>query len=172
MAKQPFSTRPSYVQYIQGLRRLHELIAVDRDDTPEGDAVRDGMDGPWYELSETEQNRINGLSEDLYSISDPQEEPLPMNPQAERKLNEAMEALNIGEWDKALELLRRWKRYFDPAKLSYLRGFVWHEAGDDATATVFFEHATRLAPDNSNYKSLYLDSLGKSDPPAALWTDP
>jgi tetratricopeptide (TPR) repeat protein len=168
MAKRPFSTRPSYVQYIQALRRLHELIAADQDDTPEGDAVRDGMDGPWYELSEAEQNRINGLSEDLYSISDPPEDPRPMDPQVQRKWAEANAARHAGEWDKSLEILRRWKRHFDPALLSYLRGTVWQDAGDSATASLFFQHASSLEPGNEAYTSAYLHALGECNPEAAL----
>ena len=115
------------------------MIAVDQDDTPEADAIRDSMDDPWYELSEVERKRINGLSEDLYSISDPPEPVLDPNPQFQRKLVEATEARQAGEWDKALEILRRWKRYIDPALLAYLRGSVWFDAGDPATASALLQ---------------------------------
>jgi uncharacterized protein HemY len=71
-----------------------------------------------------------------------------MDPQARRKLVEALQARQAGEWDKALELFRRWGKYLDPAVLAYLRGSVWQEAGDSATAALFFAEAGRLAPDN------------------------
>lgn len=168
MNKRPFSTRPGYVQSIRGLHRLHALFSNNQNETPEADVVRDSLTPLWYELSEIEKERIGGLSEDLYSISDPPEPVLPMNPQAQRNLIEAFEARNIGEWDKALEMLRRWKRHLDPALLSYMRGSVWHAAGDESTAALFFQHASHLEPENGNYRALYLHCLQKSDRESAL----
>jgi Flp pilus assembly protein TadD len=168
MAYSPFSTSPSYSQYSRGVRDLHALIAADRDDSPEADEIRDSMDHPWYELSETEQKRIKGLSEDLYSISDPPQAPLPTNPQVERKLDEVEEAIRAGRWDEALELLRRWRRYVDPADLSFARGVVWHAAGDDETAVAFFEHAAKLQPTNTKYNFLYLSLIENLKPELAV----
>src|SRR4051812_5283432 len=132
MTKRPLPMSPAYVQYVRGLHRLHALVAEGRDDSPEADAVRDGMDEPGYALSEAERQRVNGLSEDLYSLSDPPAPAPEPNPQATRKLMEAAEARSAGDWDRALELLRRWGRYLEPAELSFQRGCVWKEAGDDA----------------------------------------
>ena len=134
MIRRPFSTSPSYLQYVRALRDLHALTMAGRDDSPEADAIRDGMDQPWYDLSEIEQRRIKGLSEDLYSISDPPQEPLPSNPQVQGKLIEATEAWQAGRWDQALELLRRWSRYIDPA-LFRLRGSLWQESRRRVTAS-------------------------------------
>src|SRR5438128_1578419 len=137
MAKHPFSTNPSYMQSIRGLHRLHELFVAGKSEDPDADAVRDSLERPWNCLSEAEQNRITGLSEDLYSIGEPPGEVLPMNPLVQRKLVEAYEARQAGKWDRALELLRRWGRYLEPPLLSYLRGSIWDEAGDHATAVLF-----------------------------------
>jgi tetratricopeptide (TPR) repeat protein len=163
MARHPFSTSPNYLQHIRGLHRLHALTLINQDDSPEADEVRDGLDLTWYNLSETEQARIKGLSEDLYSISDPPQEPLPPNPQVLRKLTEASEARVSEKWDLALSILRRWSRHIDTALLSYLRGGLWQEAGDDATATLFFEHATRLNPTHDPYRVRYLLSVNNFD---------
>src|SRR6185312_16924142 len=122
MARHPFSTNPGYIQTIRGLHQIHALTLAGQDDSPEADAIRDRLDRPWYDLSEIEKQRIKGLSEDLYSISDPSQELLPSNPQVQRKLIEISEAKQIGKWDQALELLRRWSRYIDPALLAFLRG--------------------------------------------------
>jgi tetratricopeptide (TPR) repeat protein len=167
MVRRPFSTSPSYLRYIRALRDLHALTLEGRDDSPEADAIRDGMDQPWYDLSEVEQRRIKGLSEDLYSISDPTQETLPSNPQVQRKLIEATEARRSGKWDEALELLRRWSRYIDPALLSSMRGTLWQDAGDDATAALFYQHAAELEPTNGRHQSLYLSSIRRSDPDLA-----
>src|SRR4051794_22957693 len=112
MTRRPFSTSPNHLQYVRGLHRLHELTVKNQDDSPEADLVRDTLDQPWFELSEVERKRVDGLSEDLYSVSDLPEQSLPINPQFQRKLIEAWEARDAGEWDKALELYRRWKRHF------------------------------------------------------------
>ena len=43
-----------------------------------------------------------------------------MDPQAAARLNDAIEARQAGEWDRALELLRRWRALVAPALVSYL----------------------------------------------------
>jgi tetratricopeptide (TPR) repeat protein len=168
MPERPFPTTRNYVQSLQGLHRLHSLAVAGQNESPEADAVRDSMDRPWMALTEIEKKRISGLSADLDSIGEPPTEVLPLNPQAQRKLVEACEARQAGEWDKALELLRYWGRYLEPALLSYLRGSIWMEAGDYATAAPFFQHAAQSEPGNANYASLYLYTLWRSDPAAAL----
>jgi tetratricopeptide (TPR) repeat protein len=90
-----------------------------------------------------------------------------MNPQAQAKLNEAFEARQRGEWDRALDLVRHWRAYIDPALVSYLRGAIWLEAGDPETAALFFEHAFKLEPGNGNYQALFLYALNSADPAAA-----
>ena len=168
MVRQPFSTRPAYVQSVRGLLQLHVLTEAGQDESPEADAIRDSLERPWYELSEAEKNRVTGLSEDLYSINESSGQPLPMNPQAQRKVLEAVEARQAGEWDKALALLRRWGKHIDPAVLSFLRGSVWQEAGDSETAILFYQHAARLDPGDDKFTCIYLSALRKSNFGAAL----
>jgi tetratricopeptide (TPR) repeat protein len=139
-----------------------------RDDSPEAVAIRDGLERPWYDLSAAEKKRISGLSEDLYAVTDPLSQPPSVTSEAQRKLLEAVEARHTGDWDKALELLRCWGRYLDPAELSFQRGFVWREAGDYETAVVFFQHAARLAPHDERFSFMYLSTLFKVDQHAAL----
>ena len=145
MTRHPLVMSPDYVAYVRGIRELHRLTMAGKDESPEAEAVRDMMDGPWEGLTKPERDRIGGLSEDQFSISDPPTgEPLPMNSQAQSKLNDVYEARMRGEWDRALELLRRWGKYVSPALLSYWRGLIWFDAGDLDTAVLFLEHATKL----------------------------
>jgi hypothetical protein len=144
MPARPMPSNPDFVKAVQGLHALHALASANDDQGPEADLVRDHMDGPYYALSETEKQRVNGLSGDLYSISNPPRPPLPMNPQAQRGLEEALAAYHDGKWDEALALLRLWSQYLDPAELSRRRGAVWKGAGDEATAGLFFEHAASV----------------------------
>jgi predicted Zn-dependent protease len=149
MANKPLAMNPNYLAMVRGNRELHQRLAAGKDDSPEADAIRDATDGPWEALTEVERNRVRNLSEDLYSLDEPPPFAQPMNREAQAKLNEAIEARQRGEWDRALDLLRRWRAYIDPALLSYLRGTIWLEAGDPATAALFFEHASKLNPDTT-----------------------
>jgi tetratricopeptide (TPR) repeat protein len=166
---QPFPVNPSYLTVIRGLLRLHRLTVNGQFESPEADIIHDAMDGPWEALSDVERKRIGGLSEDLNAISDSTsaQAPLEMNPQVQEKLVQAYEARQRGEWDKALELLRRWGRYAPAALISYLRGRIWQAAGDAGTAAVFFEHASRLEPANGNYQAALLHVLKTAGPEVA-----
>jgi tetratricopeptide (TPR) repeat protein len=159
---------PNYRAVIRGIRELHRLAIAGQDESPEADAIRDAMDGPWGALSDVERKRASGVSEDLYSISEPvtsgkQE----LNPQAQARLNDAFEARERGDWDRALELLRRWGKYFPPAPVSFLRGKIWLDAGDPETAVLFFQHASQLQPDDGNSLAVFLYALEKVNPSAA-----
>ena len=167
MEPQLFSTRPDYVQSVRGLLRLHELALKGRDESPESEIIRDGLEPLWWRLTEQERARIDGLSEDLYSISDPPEPVLASNPQVQRNLVAAIAARQVGEWDRCLDTLRRWKRYIDPAVLSNARGVTWFQAGDPATAALFCGHASRLEPSDRAYQFLHLAALKDSTPELA-----
>jgi tetratricopeptide (TPR) repeat protein len=167
MAAIPLTLNPNYLAMVRSTRELHQLLAAGKDDSPEANAIRDATDGPWEALSEIERNRVRNLSEDLYSLVEPPPAAQAMNPQAQAKLNEAFEAKQRGEWDRALDLLRRWRAHIDPALVSYLRGSIWLEAGDPGTASLFLAHAARQQPDNENYLAMSLYALNFADPAAA-----
>src|SRR5688572_3855704 len=113
MTRRTFPTNPNYVQSVRGLHQLHALLLAGRSEDAEADAVRASLERPWRCLSEAERKRITGLSADLDAIGGAPGEVQPMNPQAQRRLVEAFEARQAGEWDKALDLLRRWGKYVD-----------------------------------------------------------
>ena len=165
MPPQPLTMNPSYLAMVRGVRELHRLVAEGKDDSPEADAIRDATDGPWESLSEIERRRVRNLSEDLYSLHEPLAPAGSPNPQAFSRLVEALEARKQGEWDRALDLLRRWGSFVDDqAAVSYVRGEVWLEAGDPATAALFFEHASKLQPENENYPAMLLQALASLTP--------
>src|SRR5437016_6606283 len=98
MARQPLVMSPNYRAFVRGIRALHRLAISGQDESPEADTVRDAMDVPWEALSEIERKRASGLSEDLYSISDPpNNHQQVMNAQTQDKLNNALEARQRGE---------------------------------------------------------------------------
>jgi hypothetical protein len=69
------------------------------------------------------------------------------------ELSAIAEARQRGDWDAALDLLRRCAACLPPAQLSYLRGVIWQEVGDTETAALFFEHAATLEPGNQDYSA-------------------
>jgi tetratricopeptide (TPR) repeat protein len=167
MPTQPLILSPNYLAVVRGIHQLHRLIAAGHEDSPAAEAIRDATDGPWEALNEVERKRAGALSEDLYSLTETPPAAQQMTPQASAGLNEAFEARQRGEWDRSLELLRRWKAYIAPALVSYLRGSIWSEAGDTHTATLFYEHASQLQPENGNYLAIFLHALDRVDPATA-----
>jgi hypothetical protein len=162
------TANPNYLAMVRGTRELHHLLAEGKDDSPEADAIRDATDAPWQALSEAERDRVRNLSEDLYSLTEPPPPSQAMNAQAQAKLVEAIVARIQGQFDRALELLRRWRAYIDPGLVSYLRGSIWLDAGDPETAAIFYQHAYKLEPTNGNYQAMALHCLNFVDPTAAL----
>jgi tetratricopeptide (TPR) repeat protein len=159
----------SFKLVAKGLLTLHQLGKDGKDDSPEADSVRDAMDAPWNALSKAEEERAQWLSEDLYSVSEPpaattQRE---MNPQAQQALNDAIEARQRGEWDRALLLLRAWRDNISPALLSYLRGSIWLAAGYPNIAAFYFWRASENDPANGSFRASYILALEKSNPDAA-----
>jgi hypothetical protein len=140
---QALSNDPAYREAICGLLRLHELFEAGQDESPEADAIRDRLERPWNVLSDVEKERITGLSEDLYSLLDPARERLPMSPEVERGLSDAIAARDAGDPDHALTLLRHWAKHLDPLKLVYERGRAWEEAGEGEIATLFYEFVAK-----------------------------
>ncbi len=154
------SIEPAYLQSLRGLLRLHALSEAGEDKSPAADAVRDSLEYPWYAQSEVEKERIKGLSEDLYSISENSDQSLPMNPQAQRNLLEAENAYRAGEWDRALTLLRRWGKYLSPAELAFNRGNVWRKLGELEVAAVFYRRAAQLEPPSDGSENSTVTGCG------------
>jgi len=166
MQTSKLTLNPNYIAMVRGTIALHTLIAEGKDDSPEADAIRDATDAPWETLSEIERERVRGLSEDLYSLTDSVTQK-PMNDQAISQILGAVEARRQGNWDRALELLRHVAPYVDPAILSFQRGAIWREAGEMEAATVFFGYSHRLQPENPSFWALYLDALDFANPDEA-----
>lgn len=167
MAARPLTLSPSYLAVVRGTHALHRLIAEGKDDSVEAEAIRDASDGPWQTLSEKERKRARLLGEDLYSLNEVPFLRQALTSEAQAGLNQVYQERQRGEWDRSLELLRTWHAYIDPSLVSYLRGSIWLEAGDPATAALFFQHAHKLNPQDGSCLAMYLYSLNLADPPAA-----
>jgi len=167
MPKNVLAMSSSYIAYVRGLLRLHQLDCDKRSESDEAEAVRDSLEAPWSLLSKSERERIKGLSADLYGISASAPAVAPTN-ESQRAVQEAMEARNNGSWDESLAVIRTFENQFEPGMIASVRGSVWMEAGDSLTATVFFKHAYELHKDNDNYLCMYLSTLASAEPAQAL----
>ena len=77
---------PNYRQVLRGYLRLHLLTVEGRDESRDAADVRDSLDLPWRALSADERERVQRLSADLFSVSNPtQDGPEEMNRQAQPK---------------------------------------------------------------------------------------
>jgi len=70
VAHPPFGS-PSYKLVAKGLVDLYLLIKDGKDDSREAESVRDALDAPLKALNQTEKERAQWLSEDLFSVSEP-----------------------------------------------------------------------------------------------------
>jgi hypothetical protein len=147
MNQETFFNNPHFLQYVRLLSELHQLIREGTDETPEGEALRDRLDDPGSRLSSDEIVSVNGISADFYSLAASSIEPaLPQTEEAKADLRSALDARDRRDFSRALELLRKRAAYINSAVLSYARGSIWGEAGEDQIAVQFFRHAAQLDP--------------------------
>ncbi len=58
----------NYLTVVRGLLEMYALARAGKYESPEADAVRDDMDGPWALLSEGERTKAFELSEVINAI--------------------------------------------------------------------------------------------------------
>jgi hypothetical protein len=133
--------------YGRFLLRLHELIAKGKGDDPEADAVRDQMDAPWHALTQAEQDRVGGLSEDLYALGEHNPRSTKMSADERRNWGQEFRAaFGAGEWDQALVLLRRPPDDVPADHIAFFQADCWEHLGCPEVALWFMRSATRIDP--------------------------
>ncbi len=135
--------------YARLLLRLHSIIAEGRGDSDEAASISDEMDAPWYAMTRQEQERMRGLSRDLYALAEGGPKPVDMSP-AERqdysaRATAAFAALTEGDNDSALKFLRESiPRNLPRSVIPFLQARCWERLGDLEVALVFMKEAERL----------------------------
>src|SRR5437588_8905600 len=98
-------TPSHYRESVRLLRELHFLMAEGKSETDEADRIRDLMDDHWYQMSSPEIHRVEGLSADLYTLTDPPPPPRQFDQQViDETCRLAEAAWNNKDWDGLLEL--------------------------------------------------------------------
>jgi hypothetical protein len=132
-------------KYGRLLLRLHDLIAKGQGDDSEADAVRDDMDSPWHAMTEAEQQRMGGLSEDLYSLAENRPRSVKMFAEERSKWGTAFgSAFESGDWDRALQLLRQCPDDVPADHVAYFQAECWEHLGCPEIALRFMRSATHL----------------------------
>ena len=146
------SERLSHTYFLLGKlqRQLHELIRDGKDESDEGEALRDTMDEPWYAMSDFERDLSRGLGADLNALL-PDCPARPVTISHQEFSTQFAEAQAHGDWVTALDLLRTNAHFVEPAYLSYLRGIFWARLEDFESALVFFENAVQQKEPKPEY---------------------
>jgi tetratricopeptide (TPR) repeat protein len=154
----------AFKNYVKLLRALHWEIGQGRGDGAEADRIRDAMDRPWNAMTATERELTRQLSADLYELNDAT--PKRGGELNDRDMQEGLDAVKNAfaqqQWESVLLEVRNVDPLIPAAIGAFFRGRAWSELGDVDTALLFFEHASKLDPDNVNYRYLTLDLLAKS----------
>jgi tetratricopeptide (TPR) repeat protein len=136
-------------------------MAEGQGESAEAETVREGMFDSWRLLTAEEVARLDGLSADLYMLTE--EEFFVKTDPAERTRARLGPRLRTAwqrrDWDEVLALLRTDPDFLDRAQLAYLRGRCWAEFGHHDVALLFFDYAARLKPENVSYQMLALEEL-------------
>ena len=152
-----FADNPNYVAYERLLIELHRLIADGKGDDDEAEAVRDQMDAPWYRLSTEEDDRMSGLSADLYMLQD-DEIYEPYDGTQDELRSMLSEALKRLDYEAILSLLRKGTPFLKPAQVAALRGRCYAILGHLETGLLFMRYAARHEPEQASHR-LYILSL-------------
>ncbi|HLX61762.1 MAG TPA: hypothetical protein VKX17_10815 [Planctomycetota bacterium] len=143
--------REHYEAYKRMLLKLHELDAQGKGQTAEANKIRAEMELPERHLSPLEQERLDGLSGDLYMlVGEEVKEPADdtATPFAFRDL------LRSKQWDDLLSILRKSNVPVQEDILACLRAVCWEALGDCDVSLLFVQHALKLQPNNRNYRVL------------------
>lgn len=168
MAEPRFFDNPHFLTYVRLLRDLHEAIREGKDESEEGERIRDQMDEPGSRLTPDEIASVQGISADFYSLTEPPSNPItPFRREVADDVAESMEARDLKDFPRALDLLRRRAEHLKSAAVASLRGRIWMEAKEFAIASLYLERAAGLEPDNPNYRSVALHALLRADPEKA-----
>lgn len=141
-------TEAAYKEYAGLLIQLHQLMKRGVDETAEGDALRDQMDAPWHRMTTAQQQRVRGLSADLYTLEpdSPIVHPEKVDAPKEEFLNDLRERREQGDFPALLSLLRERPEQFDRARAAFERGIAYMNLKDYDVALLFLDEALRLRP--------------------------
>jgi len=152
--------KDAYLRWLQYTVDIHRRQAWKLEqDSAELEELQD----LWELIPDKLQDRLWGLSADLYSLVDNEKFVDSDWPSiSQEQLGELQQlALKDKKWDELLELLRRPPRFLKRDQVACLRARAWEGLGHPEIALLFFDNAVRLDPDNDVYHVLVMNCLEK-----------
>jgi tetratricopeptide (TPR) repeat protein len=161
MAVGTFRDNPNYVKIVDLLIDLHVLMRDGKGETQAADDIRDQMDAPWFELNEAEQQRIDGMSADLYTLEpdSPIEHVAASNVYSQELSAEIDKARKQCDYDRVLQLLRERSHEISADRAAVLRGLCYEKLAVLDIAILLYEHGASLRKADDSYAAFLLTKL-------------
>src|SRR5271157_871750 len=125
----------NYRSYIRSVLRMYVFMDAGQFDSNDADALREQMAESWYALSCEERKRMDGLVMDLNELRESRgssgRKELAEKQQQEGmvRIREVYNLKNAGQFDEALEHLRKWESVIALQFVWYFRGSCWYFMG-------------------------------------------
>src|SRR3954468_20131517 len=108
-----------FLEYTSRLVDLHELIRAGRDESVEGESLRDSMDYWWQRMSPAEIEQAGQLSEDLYYIHEPPSGQIPFKKEIWAEIQPHLAKSN---WMAAIQSIRTHRSEIPAFVASFFEG--------------------------------------------------
>jgi tetratricopeptide (TPR) repeat protein len=155
---------PAVNRCVRLMLQLHDLDVQGKGSSPAAAQACAEMERPWFELSEQEQERVGGLSEDLYALAEKKGPDANLSPVEVAQWKQLLgDAYHRGAWDGLLALLRQAPREVPPQVIPFLQARAWENLGHLDVALRFMERAAELEPDDRVMVLIYLEKLGREE---------
>jgi len=142
-----FADNPIYREYEALLINLDRLMAEGRDETEEGESLRDRLESLHWKLTKVEQDRLRGLSADLFMLqNDEIAEPLEPGWTSADLEDQTREAWEQQGMERLLTLLRKRPTFLSEEAIASLRSYAYEKLGHLQPALLFKRHAAQLNP--------------------------
>jgi len=153
---------------VRQILRLHELSIAGKGNSAEATATCDALEVPWDAMTRPEQERVGGLSEDLYALQDGGAKQVEMTPAERQRWAEeaktAFAAYARGDSDTALAFLRRSSPRGLPRHIvPFLQARCWEQMGEAQVALLFMREAERFDPSQAVSVFTLLQQVGPPD---------
>lgn len=131
----------SYRQAVGTLRQLARLAELGRSQTPDARPLRQALDAVWSDLSPDEQDLVESMSADLWSLMDIG----PLGPVPSPDVQQSYkDAVALQNWQIVSTYLRDYPRLATGSQGALRRSECWAALGESAIASEFAEHASKL----------------------------